>query len=368
MNQKKTQPVLFEIVELEEKENMSFMQLLIKLPLNKLVFNKINNSFISNVTIDLYILDDNDKISYSSSWNEKIIKNYYEDTKTRNLHIINHHLELPVGLYKINLSVNDFENHIVFLESGHFEVLKNKTKGYMTFFYKENGEYQYYLESNESSLIDTLWMSYQIFNDNNSNNIENLEIKTEYFFKNKIVHKISYEELFNESNKEHIPVLLIDQSFDKINVQIFYQDNIINKNLYFTDRVKIEYDLLELVGPMQYILDPDIYNEFYDSDSLSQIEYLKTYWKLNNIEVEDEKKYLLKEFYKRVIYANDNFKHFNSNGWLTDRGRIFIIHGKPKEVKNDFNQNGEYEIWYYENKEFIFINKYGIYQLHNQYR
>ena len=63
MNQKKTQPILFEIVELEEKENMSFMQLLIKLPLNKLVFNKINNSFISNVTIDLYILDDNDNSS-----------------------------------------------------------------------------------------------------------------------------------------------------------------------------------------------------------------------------------------------------------------------------------------------------------------
>ena len=82
-------------------------------------------------------------------------------------------------LIKILIDYNDFENHIVFLESGHFEVLKNKTKGYMTFFYKENGEYQYYLESNESSLIDTLWMSYQIFNDNNSNNIENLEIKTD---------------------------------------------------------------------------------------------------------------------------------------------------------------------------------------------
>ena len=368
MKNKKSQPVLFEIVELEEKEDGSLMQLLIKLPINKLVFNKIENSFISNITVDLYILDENDKISYTNSWNEKITKNYYEDTKTRNFHVINHYLELPVGIYKINLAVNDFENHLVFLESGHFEVFENKTKGYMTFFYKENGEYQYYIESNESSLIDTLWMSYQIFTDNNTDNIENIDIKVEYFFENKIVHNISYDDLFKKTNDEYLSIPLVNQSFDKINVQIFHQDNIINKSLYFTDRVKIVYDLLKLVGPMQYILETDRYNEFYDSDSLEQIEFLQTYWKLDNSDINDEKKNLLKEFYKRVIYVNENFKHFNARGWSTDRGRIFIIHGKPKEIKNNFNENGEYEIWYYDNKEFIFINKFGIYQLHKQYK
>ena len=47
-------------------------------------------------------------------------------------------------------------------------------------------------------------------------------------------------------------------------------------------------------------------------------------------------------------------------------GEAIYPHLNKPDVR--FNENGEYEIWYYDNKEFIFINKFGIYQLHKQYK
>lgn len=59
------------------------------------------------------------------------------------------------------------------------------------------------------------------------------------------------------------------------------------------------------------------------------------------------------EFYERVSYANQNF---NSGipGWKTDRGRIYILFGKPDEIIRDYGTfegaNEEpmiYERWHY---------------------
>ena len=73
------------------------------------------------------------------------------------------------------------------------------------------------------------------------------------------------------------------------------------------------------------------------------------------------------EHYRRIAYAND---HFSSgvDGWRTDRGRIYIIHGKPAEIESHpaggsyqrpVNEGGgqtstyPFEIWRYRNIEGI---------------
>lgn len=50
-----------------------------------------------------------------------------------------------------------------------------------------------------------------------------------------------------------------------------------------------------------------------------------------------------REYYGRIAYANQNFAYGKTAGWLTDRGRIFITHGKPDEIQ----KNGMEEIWIY---------------------
>ena len=56
-------------------------------------------------------------------------------------------------------------------------------------------------------------------------------------------------------------------------------------------------------------------------------------------------------------------------GWQTDRGRVYIIYGKPDDIQRDDTSygTGSYVVWYYNNlnKKFVFWDEYGFgeYQL-----
>ena len=119
---------------------------------------------------------------------------------------------------------------------------------------------------------------------------------------------------------------------------------------------------------MQYIVSFSEYMFFSNLNTEQQIEYIENFWDIKNLENLNEKSYdKFYEFYNRVEYANKTFNFINNNGWESDRGKIYIIHGKPQEVAYDFNEKGEFEIWFYNaSKQFVFINKYGTYELYNR--
>ena len=105
-----------------------------------------------------------------------------------------------------------------------------------------------------------------------------------------------------------------------------------------------------------YIFNSQEYIEYVDLDSLGRIEFIEDYWK------QKKDNDLLYEFYNRVVYANTNFKKIGKPGSASDMGKIYIIYGKPLSVDFEFNENGEFEIWKYRNKKFIFINRFGYFE------
>ncbi len=67
------------------------------------------------------------------------------------------------------------------------------------------------------------------------------------------------------------------------------------------------------------------------------------------------------EYYRRIYVANKNFKSY-SEGWMTDKGMIFIIFGQPidAERSNQYGDGRVYEKWTYgNNREFIFVDNSG---------
>ena len=112
-----------------------------------------------------------------------------------------------------------------------------------------------------------------------------------------------------------------------------------------------------MIVPITYILDKEQYLEYVDLDSISKINYINQYW--TTIKSKD----FLKEFYLRIEYANKRFYTGLSEGYETDMGKIFIIYGPPENIENRIDEYGKYEIWsYYNNKKFIFINRFGYYE------
>lgn len=71
----------------------------------------------------------------------------------------------------------------------------------------------------------------------------------------------------------------------------------------------------------------------------------------------------LEEHLQRVQYAEVSFSE-NEEGWASDRGRVYIIHGEPDQIdyKNDPNLRGQYLIWRYyrKNLEFTFYDELGL--------
>ena len=83
---KKNYPKLLNKINPPNNQNYyDNVDLIIKFPVKNLVFNKMIQSFYSEITFDVLVNDKEEKIIFSESWNEVIKKTYYEETKTGEL-------------------------------------------------------------------------------------------------------------------------------------------------------------------------------------------------------------------------------------------------------------------------------------------
>ncbi|MGD8923196.1 MAG: GWxTD domain-containing protein [Candidatus Zixiibacteriota bacterium] len=69
------------------------------------------------------------------------------------------------------------------------------------------------------------------------------------------------------------------------------------------------------------------------------------------------------EFYRRIEYANVQFRAMRREGWRTDRGRIYVIHGEPDQI-DDYPMSPQYvpyQIWHYYKqgryRRFLFVDE-----------
>jgi GWxTD domain-containing protein len=98
---------------------------------------------------------------------------------------------------------------------------------------------------------------------------------------------------------------------------------------------------------------------------------LTRFWKKYDPTPETSFNELMNEYYSRIDYAVKSFSSISGKrGNDTDRGKIFIIYGKPSELERTSNQFGQIvETWIYKNpiRKFIFVDKTGTgeYQLIN---
>lgn len=70
------------------------------------------------------------------------------------------------------------------------------------------------------------------------------------------------------------------------------------------------------------------------------------------------------EYHNKVKSVNSDFKNFRIQGYLTDRGRVYLQYGAPNSIHKVENASSTYpyEIWHYyklnnqSNKKFVFVN------------
>src|SRR6266403_757318 len=89
-----------------------------------------------------------------------------------------------------------------------------------------------------------------------------------------------------------------------------------------------------LTEDVTYIISPDERNAFLQLDTNEEREqFIEQFWLRRSSNPDLPENDFKEEHYRRIAYANE---HFASGipGWKTDRGRMYIMWGKPDEVES----------------------------------
>ena len=114
---------------------------------------------------------------------------------------------------------------------------------------------------------------------------------------------------------------------------------------------------------LKYIEEEEIVSKLLDEDEDDYQKALHNFWKQYDPTPETEYNELMEEYYSRIDYAALEFRGISKqNGLSTDRGKIYIQHGKPDKIERASDLRGYVvETWIYNslNQNFVFIDKQG---------
>lgn len=128
-------------------------------------------------------------------------------------------------------------------------------------------------------------------------------------------------------------------------------------------------DLDAATEPIQFIARKDEYSDIRKGSRNSRINYFEEFWKKKDPTPQTAYNEVMHEFYRRVDYSITAFRTLKEmNGAVTDRGKIYILFGKPSSMERLLSPSGApREIWQYTalKKTFTFEDpsKQGNYKL-----
>lgn len=170
------------------------------------------------------------------------------------------------------------------------------------------------------------------------------------------IHTIPIAELKDGLYNFNLEVIM-DSLFD------FKQDYFsINTPKFSSERMFVELeDEFKLIS---YFLTSEQTRSWESLSREGKLSFISRFWSSNDPDIMTEKNEFYELVKERVQHANQEFSHFNK-GWDSDRGRIYIRHGKPDEIisgntgLNTKYTQKEYKIWKYRSKgskTYIFID------------
>lgn len=80
--------------------------------------------------------------------------------------------------------------------------------------------------------------------------------------------------------------------------------------------------------------------------------FIEAFWKHRDPNPSTPENEFKIEHYRRINYANHFFRESPKPGWMTDRGRMYIILGEPNDIQRFTGKSAIYpcEVWFYQGK------------------
>ncbi len=142
----------------------------------------------------------------------------------------------------------------------------------------------------------------------------------------------------------------------------------------FSEAFYFDRDVEGAVALLTYIASGSFIDAFEKADAEERKRLWEEFWREKDPTPQTPKNEFYEEHVRRFSYANQHFATSMTEGWRTDRGRIYIIYGEPDEIEKYPGEvrRKPMEVWYYysRGKRFIFVDEtgFGDYVLVGQYR
>ena len=348
-------------------ESKSLLDMYFFIPYEALIFIKNLDGFYSDVIYSMKLKDKNNNTLYSDSWSDLIYSEYFEKTTSSKDHISEHNLIIDNNILNntenLYVEINDYENHKYWTNNIELNIKDPEVLSDLVILTKKNNHYikADNLDFNTHDKIDTLWVKYQIIDNNIHEDGARFELREK--ISNLEEKYLTLEVTQKDISKYEInllPIPINNIPSDNLIITCYYRDIKKETSIAFSNNTFSEYDYQILIEPFGYLLKEEDYVDYMKLQEDKKIEYIFKYWE------ELDSPSLLNEFYSRVEYTNLKFKSISGEGFASDKGRIYIIYGKPVDIEYRISNDGNYqEIWIYRNERFIFINRYGYYECSN---
>lgn len=122
-----------------------------------------------------------------------------------------------------------------------------------------------------------------------------------------------------------------------------------------------------LYGPLEVIMDARTEAGVYSRLSADgKRRFLQEFWRRRNPTPGSATNQAMLDFYRQVAYVNDAFRQgrvASMPGWRTDRGRIYLRHGSPDDVRRNPVATKPYEVWKYTRGRgywYVFLDRNGL--------
>jgi len=125
----------------------------------------------------------------------------------------------------------------------------------------------------------------------------------------------------------------------------------------------------QFLSQVRYIITDQERKIFLELPPSEREKFIEEFWKRRDPTPETPENEFKTEYFRRIRQANQYFNERGRPGWLTDRGRVWIILGRPDERELYPYGNELYlrpvEIWYYRSERIIFVDQFltGQYEL-----
>ncbi len=386
-----SQEFFFDVITFKSRniESEGRADIYIMIPYSLLKFENSNGQYYSSFHLNIKVLDENDNLVTSISDKQGIVLDDYFQSQGGNgdFKAIQKYFNLKSGNYIIECIINDNLSNQIYKRSSKINILNyddypNTLSGLMILssIEEQNRKFKItpYIDNNLSKIKNGFFIFFEVYSKQNKDTLAlNYELVKE---NNESAIRGKSKEIFiqSSSQQDFLYTNITQKLFGKYKLKVVLSRKINGDSLNESDVLAISekevnftpsfYSFLidnidQSIKQMRYIANSDFFNKIESLSVENKIQSFIDFWTNLDPTPNTETNEALIDYYKRVEYTNKNFKSY-SDGYLTDKGQVYIVYGPPANIStsnNSYNTREIYEVWSYPNNiEFVFLDKSGL--------